>query len=113
MEWVDPFGLEKKIRVRHYTNRKGSNGIEESRKIIARDNNRIYVESASKKPLSPVEAEGKYQLKPGKSKDYVEFDVSESKTEWVENPRYHTDELTIKGDFELDDDCNLKVTRRR
>jgi len=60
-----------------------------------------------------VEAEGKYQLKPGKSKDYVEFDVSESKTELVENPRYHTDELTIKGDFELDDDCNLKVTRRR
>ncbi|NHB59598.1 RHS protein, partial [Acinetobacter sp. 194] len=110
VEWIDPWGL---IRVRHYTNRRGSNGIRDSGVIKAQDNNRIYVEPATKKPLSQVDAESKYQLKQGKGRDYIEFDVPDSKTEWVRNPRYHTDELTIKGDFELDSSCNLTITQRK
>jgi len=47
-------------RVRHYTNRKGINRIEEEGIIKARDNNRVYVEPANKKPLSPQEAQDKY-----------------------------------------------------
>ncbi|MFX7090470.1 RHS repeat-associated core domain-containing protein, partial [Acinetobacter baumannii] len=62
--WIDPLGLNSKsknseeemIRVRHYTNRKDSNIIEKTQKIIAADNNRIYVELANRKPLSQVEA---------------------------------------------------------
>jgi galactose-1-phosphate uridylyltransferase len=72
-------------------------GIEESGEIIAKDNNRVYVEPANKKPLSPKEAESTYQLKQGKGRDYVEFDVPESQVEWVKNPRYGDMELTIKG----------------
>ncbi len=119
VEWVDPLGLnstsknseEEMIRVRHYTNRKGSNAIEETQKIIAADNNRVYVEPANRKPLSQIEAENKYQIKRGKGRDYVEFDVQKNKTEWVKNPRYHDEELTIKGG--VDNPCNLTVHRRK
>ncbi|WP_291581524.1 hypothetical protein [Clostridium sp. UBA6640] len=54
---------EETARVRNYTNRKGINGIEQDGKIIARDNNRVYVEPVNKKPLSQIEAETKYQIK--------------------------------------------------
>lgn len=49
----------------------------------------MYIEPANKKPLSPQKAE------------YVEFDVDSQLLEWVENPRYHRMELTIKGDEKL------------
>ena len=91
---------EETTRVRHYTNRKGINGIENDGKIIAKDNNRVYVEPANKKALSQIEAETKYQIKPGKGRDYIEFDVPNSKLEWVKNPRYGVEELTIKGGIE-------------
>ena len=119
--WIDPWGLsrcnetakdvvEETTRVRHYTNRKGSNGIEAENKIIAQDNNRVYVEPAKKKALSQIDAETKYQIKPGRGRDYVEFDVPNDKLEWVKNPRYHADELTVKGD--IDPLVNPKFTRR-
>ena len=102
--------VEETTRVRHYTNRKGSNGIEAENKIIAQDNNRVYVEPAKKKALSQIDAETKYQIKPGRGRDYVEFDVPNDKLEWVKNPRYHADELTVKGD--IDPLVNPKFTRR-
>ncbi|WP_207725797.1 HYD1 signature containing ADP-ribosyltransferase family protein [Clostridium sp. DJ247] len=102
---------EETTRVRHYTNRKGINGIEQDGSIIAKDNNRVYVEPANKKPLSQIEAETKYQLKPGKGRDYVEFDVPNSQLEWVKNPRYGTPELTIKGGVE--ELLNSKFFRRK
>ena len=112
LTWVDPLGLQacETIRVRHYTNRKGSNAIEEEGVIRARDNNRVYVEPANKKPLSQVEVENKYQIKPGRGRDYVETDVPASSVEWVPNPRYGTPELTVKGDVPLK---NPKIDRRR
>jgi RHS repeat-associated protein len=101
---------EPTTRVRHYTNRQGSNAIEASGKMIARDNNRIYLEPASKKPLSQVEVEDKYQIGRGRGRDYVETDVPNSRLEWVRNPRYGADELTVEGDLEL---INPKFFRRR
>lgn len=97
-------------RVRRYTNRKGSNAIEEEGVIRARDNNRVYVESANQKPLNQVEAESKYQIKQGRGRDYVETDVESSRLEWVKNPRYGTEELTVKGDVTLQ---NSSIVRRR
>ncbi|WP_369792637.1 HYD1 signature containing ADP-ribosyltransferase family protein [Mangrovibacter sp. MFB070] len=112
--WVDPLGLAKcstdKTRVRHYTNRKGSNAIEESGVIKAYDNNRVYVEPAKNKLLSSVEAESKYQIGRGRGRDYIETDVPTDALEWVSNPRYHIDELTVKGDIKLDDP---KIFRRK
>jgi hypothetical protein len=93
---------EKTVRVRHYTNRKGSTGIEQQGVIQAQDNNRVYVEPTNRKPLSAFEAEDKYQIGRGRGRDYVETDVPESKLEWVKNPRYGTMELTIKGNLKLE-----------
>lgn len=113
LSFVDPLGLAKcdeTTRVRHYTNRKGSNAIEEEGVIRARDNNRVYVESANQKPLNQVEAESKYQIKQERGRDYVETDVESSRLEWVKNPRYGTEELTVKGDVTLQ---NSSIVRRR
>lgn len=101
---------ESTIRVRHYTNRKGAVGIEESGTILAKDNNRVYVEPASKKPLSQLDAEKKYQIKPGRGRDYIETDVAISRLEWVKNPRYGTPELTVKGDLPLQ---NPEIIKRK
>ena len=98
---VDADPAESTTRVHHYTNNKGLEGIKADGKIIARDNGRVYMEPANKKALSPKVAESKYQLKPGRAKNYVEFDVPNSKLEWVPNPRYHTPELTVKGDVNV------------
>lgn len=57
--------------MRHYTNRKGSNAISESGVIKAHDNGRVYLERANKKPLSQIEVEDKYQIKPGRGRDYI------------------------------------------
>lgn len=70
----------------------------------------MYVEPANKKPLSQIDAESKYQIESGKGRDYVEFDVETNRLEWVENPRYHTKELTIKGNVKV---RNAKYTRRK
>ena len=112
LTWIDPLGLTcgGTTRVRHYTNRKGSNAIEQDGVIKAKDNGRVYVEPAKNKPLSPVEAENKYQIGRGRGRDYVETDVPNSMLEWKKNPRYHTDELTVRGDVILN---NAKITRRK
>ncbi|KPB92548.1 RHS repeat-associated core domain protein containing protein [Pseudomonas syringae pv. maculicola] len=66
---------ENTTRVRHYTNRKGSAGIENDGIIQAQDNNRVYAELANKKPMSPADAEEKYQIGRGRGRDYIETDV--------------------------------------
>jgi hypothetical protein len=101
---------EKTVRVRHYTNRKGSTGIENDGVISAQDNNRVYVEPANKKALNQLTAEEKYQIGRGRGRDYIETDVPESQLEWVKNPRYGTLELTIKGNLKLE---NPTFTRRK
>ena len=60
-------------RVRHYTNRKGSNGIKQEGIIKAKDNGR----------------------------DYIETVVPTENLKWIKNPAYHTKELTIKSDVVL------------
>jgi hypothetical protein len=92
-----PSANEETTRVRHYTNRKGSNGIEKSGAITAHDNNRVYVEPAKNKPLNQKEAENIYQIRQGRGRDYIEFDVPTSQLEWIKNPRHGRFKLTIKG----------------
>lgn len=47
----------------------------------------------------------------GKGRDYVETDVSNKQLEWITNPRYHADELTVQGDVILSD--NAIITQRK
>jgi RHS repeat-associated protein len=107
--WVDPWGWNC-LRVRHYTNRKGLKGIEQSGVIKANDNNRVYLEPARKKPLSQADAEAKYQIAEGRGRDFIETDVPETQLEWIRNPRYHIQELTVKGDLQLK---NPTFTKRK
>jgi uncharacterized protein RhaS with RHS repeats len=110
VSWVDPLGLssEDTIRLRHYTNKSSAKKIISSKKIIASDNNRVYFEKASKKPLSPQKAIKKHKIKNADS--FVETDVATSKIEEIKNPLTGKNELTVKGDVELD---NATCTHRK
>lgn len=101
---------DKTVRVRHYTSRTGSKGIEKDGVIVAQDNNRVYLEPAKNKALSPIAAQDKYQINKSKGRDYIEMDVPESTLEWIKNPRYNTMELTIKGSVTL---SNPTFVRRK
>jgi hypothetical protein len=112
LTWIDPWGVAcgGTTRVRHYTNRKGSNAIEQDGVIKAKDHGRVYVEPANKKPLNQIKAEDKYGIKKGRGGDYIETDVPTEKLEWIKNPAYHAEELTIKGDIVLSK--NAKIVQR-
>jgi hypothetical protein len=92
---------EDTVRIRHYTNRSGINGIEDSGVIRASDQNRVFGEPARGKPLSPAEAKDKYGLAPGHGRDYVETDVLASRVQRVWNAKTRAFELVIKGDVQL------------
>jgi RHS repeat-associated protein len=94
-----------KIRIRHYTNTtntKGLSGIQASSIIRASDQDRVFAESARRKPLSPREAESTYGLKRGRGQNYVETDVPANQVSKRYNPKTQADELVIKGDVTLD-----------
>jgi len=89
------------IRIRHYTNAKGLQGIAEKSIITASDQNRVFAESARLKPLSQLEAESTYGLKPGRGRNYVETDVAKSSVRQRYNPKTGANELVIRGDVPL------------
>lgn len=60
--------------------------------------------------MSRIDAEELYQLGKGKGRNYIEFDINASQLEWIENPRYHTLELTVKGDVKIE---NAKFVKRK
>lgn len=100
---------EDTIRVRHYTNSKGLKGIEESKVIKATDQNRVFAETAGRKPLGQIQAEARYGLKPGRGRNYVETDVPKSQVSQRYNPSTGANELVVKGNLPL---LNPTFTRR-
>ena len=93
----------KTVRIRHYTNRAGSNRIEASGVITGLDQNRVFAEPASSRVLSRADAEDRYGLKEGRGRDYVETDVDASCVEYRYNPKTGADEITVKGEVPLRD----------
>lgn len=100
-------GGEEATRIRHYTNRKGLEGIEQDHVIRASDQNKVFAESANKKVLSPRDAERTYGLKPGRGRDYVETTVPSSRVSKVKNPITKVEELQMKGNVTLSSDANF------
>ncbi|WP_431701024.1 RHS repeat-associated core domain-containing protein [Pseudomonas sp. BR20] len=98
------------VRVRHYTNRKGLNGIEQDGEILALDNNRVYVERAKSKVLSAADVQKRYQVDVSRGRDYVETDVPKHMLKEKKNPRYGSLELTIWGNLKL---INPTFVRRK
>jgi hypothetical protein len=96
------------IRIRHYTNAKGLREITGSNVIKASDQNKVFAERASGKPLSPRDAEDKYGLKRGRGRHVIETDVPRERVNRVKNPRTKVYELQIDGDVPLD---NASIVR--
>ncbi|WP_259640950.1 HYD1 signature containing ADP-ribosyltransferase family protein, partial [Pseudomonas marginalis] len=105
-----PYSQGEIVRVRHYTNRKGLNGIEQDGEILALDNNRVYVERARSKILSAADVQKRYQVDVSRGRDYVETDVPKHMLEEKRNPRYGSIELTIWGNLKL---INPTFVRRK
>ena len=89
------------IRVRHYTRVSAAKKIMSELRIIARDQNKVFVERASARRLSPADAEAKYGLILGKGNAYMEFDVEEDRLKWRKNASIKGDEWYINGNVDL------------
>jgi len=95
------------VRIRHYTNTKGLEGIEKEGVIKASDKNRVFAESANKRPLPPRDAERKYGIKRGRGQNYVETSVPGNRVKRVKNPVTKSKELQIEGDVYLSVDATF------
>ncbi len=104
-------GADEIIRLRHYTTTSGSRGIEKDGIIIAKDQNKVFTESARHKALSPTDAERKYLLKRGHGNAHVEFNARRSEVEVRHNPLSGATEHVLNGDVRLEG-RNPVFTRR-
>ncbi|MEO5326514.1 HYD1 signature containing ADP-ribosyltransferase family protein, partial [Mesorhizobium sp. CC13] len=91
------------IRLRHYTSKSSLEKILDSKKIIARDQNRVFATLAGSGKLSPRDVESKFGLQRGRGGAYIEFDTRRGEF----TPRYNSDfgvtEWTHRGDFDITD----------
>ncbi len=88
-------------RVRHYTRRGRKDKILAEGRIVARDQNKVFVERAASRRLPPRDAERHYQLERGKGAAYVEFDVEEHELASQYNPSTRLTESFGEGDVLL------------
>jgi len=89
------------IRLRHYTRTSSKERILVERRIVARDQHKVFIERAVRQPLSPRQAETKYLLKRGKGNAYVEFDALPEELHEQTNPLTGAIELFLQGDIDL------------
>lgn len=91
------------VRVRHYTKKSRKEKILEEGVIVARDQNKVFVEEADTDPLSPRDVESSYRLGRGKGNAYVEFDVEDGELEQQKNAITGKIEYFLRGDVSLID----------
>lgn len=91
------------IRVRHYTRVSSMRKILADQKIVARDQNKVFVERADARKLSPRVAESKYGLDKGKGNAYIEFYVRPEELRQKFNRVIKFDEWYLDGDADLTD----------
>ncbi len=92
---------QRRIRVRHYTRTSSKERILVDGCIIARDQHRVFVERASRQPLSRRQAEATYMLKRGKGNAYVEFDAFSEELLQQTNRFTGATEFFLQGDVDL------------
>ncbi len=90
-----------KIRVRHYTRKNRADIILQEQRILAGAENKVFVEKASNKLLSPRAAEEKYKLAPGKGNAVIEFDIRPDELQSQFNPLIKGKEDYLEGDVDL------------
>jgi hypothetical protein len=69
--------------------------------MVARDQNKVFVERADRSPLSPRQAETTYLLKRGKGNAYIEFEAFPEEIHAQTNSLTGTNELFLLGDVDL------------
>ena len=89
------------IRVRHYTRVSSMRKILAEGVLRAKDQNRVFVERANDRRLSPTDARSKYGLGKGKGAAYVEFDLESERLQWRNNPQTRCIEGFVLGDVDL------------
>jgi len=70
-------------------------------RIVARDQNKVFVERANRRPLAPREAERTWVIARGKGNAYVEFDAEPGEVLTQPNPLLDCDEWCLVGDVDL------------
>jgi len=88
-------------RLRHYTRTSSKERILVERRIVARDQHKVFIERAVRQPLSPRQAETKYLLKRGKGNAYVEFDALPEELHEQTNSLTGAIEIFLQGDIDL------------
>ena len=89
------------IWLRHYTQTSSKERILTEGKIIARDQNKVFVERADRPPLSARQAEAQYLLKRGKGNAYIEFDALPNEVHEQTNHLTGAAEFFLRGDVDL------------
>ena len=71
------------------------------RRIIARDQDKVFVERADRPPLSRRQAEARYLLKRGKGNAYIEFNALLEEIYEQTNPLTGAIEFFLQGNVDL------------
>lgn len=91
------------VRLRHYTRISSMERILADNRIIAADQNKVFVERADRPALSRREAEEQYLLKRGKGNAYIEFDAQSNEVHEQINRLTGKAEFFVLGDIDLSD----------
>ena len=89
------------VRPRHYTRRSSKERIFAEEHLLARDQNKVFVERADHELLGPCEAEARYLLKRGWGNTYVEFDARPEEVDEQVNCLTGRTELFLRGNMDL------------
>ncbi|WP_239313086.1 HYD1 signature containing ADP-ribosyltransferase family protein, partial [Frankia sp. Cj3] len=110
LTWFDPLGLAPYdvLRMRHYTNARGKEGILSSGVVKAGDQNKIFLVPAKGKPLSPRDAEERLGISRGHGRHVLDFDVAADRISKEYNPIMKIHEWAVTGDIAVTD---IKVVR--
>ncbi|WP_231975152.1 HYD1 signature containing ADP-ribosyltransferase family protein [Tenacibaculum maritimum] len=104
-EELDPYGLEKSTyRVKHFSNKKGIEGIKKDNKIKASDQNKVFTVKAKGRMSkgSSRDIEKKLGIKQGRANKSVEFDVDPSEITIIKNKDTGAIEHVLDGDISLE-----------
>ncbi len=96
------------VRMRHYTNSKGADGIAASGVVRASDQNKVFMVPAKGKLLSPRDAEDKFGIKQGRGNRVVDFDAPADRISSRYNAKFGFTEWVADGDLEV---WNVTVRR--
>jgi len=89
------------IRVRHYTTVSGVQRILDDGVIKAFDQNKVFVEKADNRRLSPTGALEKYGLARGRGNACIEFEIEQELLRMQYNVAMEISEYYLQGDVVL------------